>query len=120
MEWTKEDRKVVAETYRELWPGEVSDLEMAMFCKALGWYKVSHVIEGMYLIFSSQANRLRPAAGRVREAALEAKRSDPAERLEKPKEPEQEPCSPEERREMLRAFYETINKSFPVVDDAGL
>ena len=39
MEWTKEDRKVVAETYRELLPGEVTDLEMAMFFKALSWYK---------------------------------------------------------------------------------
>ena len=120
MEWTKEDRKVVAETYRELWPGEVTDLEMAMFCKALSWYKPKHVIEGMYLIFSSQANRLRPAAGRVREMSMEAKRGDPSERAEKPQEPEAPPCTPEERRKMLKVFYETINRSYPPVDDSVL
>ena len=121
MEWTKDDRKVVAETYRELWPGEVTDLEMAMFCKALSWYKSKHVIEGLYLIFSSQAKRMRPAAGRVREMAMEARRSDPEERAkEAEKEPEEELCSPAERREMLRAFYKTINNAFPALDDSSL
>tara|TARA_B100000745_G_C19991004_1_gene336004 strand:- start:72 stop:491 length:420 start_codon:yes stop_codon:yes gene_type:complete len=120
MEWTKDDRKVVAETYRELWPGEVTDLEMAMFCKALSWYKSHHVIEGMYLIFSSQANRLRPAAGRVREMALEAKRADPEERAKMPKEEEAKPCSPEELQAMVKHFHETINSSFPAVDDSSL
>jgi len=121
MEWTKEDRKVVAETYKELWPGQVTDLEMAMFCKALSWYKSKHVIEGLYMIFSSQANRLRPAAGRVREMSLEAKRTDPEERNKEPeKVQEEELCSPEERREMLRVFYKTINNAFPAVDDSKL
>ena len=120
MEWTKEDRKVVAETYRELWPGEVSDLEMAMFCKALSWYKPQHVIEGMYLIFSSQANRLRPAAGRIREMSLEAKRADPKEIAKKPKEPRGDPATPEELRNMAALFHKTVNRSFPTLDDSAL
>ena len=32
MKWTKAEFGTVADTYKQLWPGEVTDLEMAMFC----------------------------------------------------------------------------------------
>ena len=116
MEWTKMDRKLVAETYRELWPGEVTDLEMAMFCKAMSWHKPKHVLDGMYLIFANQENRLRPAAGKVRNMAAEAKRQDPTEVPKKIEEQPPHEVTAEAVRGILQDYYKVINKNFQAVD----
>ena len=116
MEWTKMDRNLVAETYRELWPGEVTDLEMAMFCKALSWHKPEHVLDGMYLIFSNQENRLRPAAGRVRNMAAEAKRQDPNEAPTKIVEQPPHKVNADAVRGILKEYCKVINKNFQAVD----
>tara|TARA_Y100000758_G_C15900101_1_gene367441 strand:- start:231 stop:578 length:348 start_codon:yes stop_codon:yes gene_type:complete len=112
MKWTKTEFSTVADTYRQLWPGEVTDLEMAMFCKALSYYKTEHVLEALYHIFSNQEDRRRPAAGRVRSRAAEVKRSDPAERPARPKD-DGPRASKEEISKMLAGFYEKIGRPFP-------
>ena len=109
MKWTKSEVKTVSDTYRQLWPGEVTNLEMSMFCKAMSYYKAEYVLEALYHIFSNQENRLRPAAGRVRARAAEIRRSDPSH---KPKKIDNEAptVSKEEMKEMLQGYYKTIGK----------
>ena len=112
MKWTKSEYGTVADTYKQLWPGEVTDLEMAMFCTALSYYKAEYVLEALYHIFSNQEDRRRPAAGRVRSRAAEVKRDDPSERPNKPKD-EGPVASKEEISKMLAGFYEKIGRPFP-------
>ena len=112
MKWTKSEYGTVADTYKQLWPGEVTDLEMAMFCKALSYYKTEHVLEALYHIFSNQEDRRRPAAGRVRSRADEVKRSDPSEKPPKPKK-EEPVATKKEMRAMLKEFYEKVGRPFP-------
>ena len=109
MKWTKSEYGTVADTYKQLWPGEVTDLEMAMFYKALSYYKAEYVLEALYHIFSNQENRLRPAAGRVRSRAAEIRRADPSY---KPKKIDNEAptVSREEMKDMLQGYYKTIGK----------
>lgn len=116
MNWTKMERKMVAETYRELWPGQVADMEIAMFCKALSYNKSDHVLEALYQIFASQDQRLRPAAGRVRERTLDICRMDPEEQKKKTSE-EAPTCSIEEIREITRAYREKIGEIPKGFDD---
>ena len=112
MKWTKAEFGTVADTYKQLWPGEVTDLEMAMFCKALSYFKAEHVLEALYHIFSNQEERRRPAAGRVRERAVEYKRLDPSEKPPKPKK-EEPVATKKEMRAMLKEFYEKVGRPFP-------
>jgi len=117
MIWTKMERKMVAETYRELWPGQVTDLEIAMFCKALSYFKPDHILESLYLIFSSQEQRLRPAAGRVRARAVEVRRADPESSVLPGEDDETVRCSPEEIKDLNKLFWEKIGEMPKGIDD---
>ena len=109
MKWTKSEIRTVTDTYKQLWPGDVTNLEMSMFCKALSYYKAEHVLEALYHIFSNQEDRRRPAAGRVRSRAAEIQRSDPSH---KPKKIDTEApsISREEMKGMLSDYYKTIGR----------
>ena len=115
MKWTKAEFGTVADTYKQLWPGEVTDLEMAMFCKALSYYKSEYVLEALYHVFSNQEERRRPAAGRVRSRAAEVQRDDPSN---KPKKIENEAptVSRAELSRLLEGYYKTIGKMPEVID----
>ena len=109
MKWTKSEIKTVTDTYRQLWPGEVTNLEMSMFCKALSYYKAEYVLEALYHIFSNQEERRRPAAGRVRSRAVEVQRADPSHKPKKIKN-EAPTVSREEMKGLLQEYYKTIGK----------
>ena len=112
MKWTKSEYGTVADTYKQLWPGEVTDLEMAMFCKALSYYKAEYVLEALYHIFSNQEERRRPAAGRVRSRAAEIRMSDPDYKPKKVKQ-EAPTISKEEMKGLLAGYYEKVGRAFP-------
>ena len=116
MKWTKSEYGTVADTYKQLWPGEVTDLEMAMFCKALSYYKAEYVLEALYHIFSNQEERRRPAAGRVRSRAAEVQRADPSSETKKIKD-EAPMASREEISRLLEGYYKTIGKIPEGVDE---
>ena len=117
MKWTKDEVKTVSDTYRQLWPGDVTNLEMSMFCKALSYFKAEYVLEALYHIFSSQEKRMRPAAGRVRDRSAEIKRSDPNEEQKPRMEAIPSVASRQEIRDMLAEYYKTIGKMPNVVDE---
>ena len=117
MKWTKDEVKTVSDTYRQLWPGDVTNLEMSMFCKALSYFKAEYVLEALYHIFSSQEKRMRPAAGRVRDRSAEIKRSDPSEKQYPRMKDESNVASRQEIRDMLGDYYKTIGKMPNVVDE---